>query len=175
MVDLTLHEDAAVRGEQGDTLIEVLLTVVIVAIAFAALMGALVSAISGSTEHRSLSVDDTLLKSVAESAKNQIETGPGAQFTTCASQSPNHYTINYTMPTASAQFNPSNYKIVGYTAPVAPATTGTVTLSPQPWNGSTGWNAAGSGCASIQLITVSVIGPDSGTQQLSFVVRQANP
>lgn len=61
------------RGERGDTLIEVLVTVVIVGLAAAAILGALLLSISSSTEHRDLATDDTLAKSALEAVKQQVE------------------------------------------------------------------------------------------------------
>jgi type II secretory pathway pseudopilin PulG len=60
-------------GENGDTLIEVLLAIVIIAIAVTAVLGGLVTSITSSAEQRSLAANDTLTKSFAETAKDQIE------------------------------------------------------------------------------------------------------
>jgi len=76
--------------ERGETLIEVLVTIVIVATAAAALIGALVTSASSSGEHRTLAQEEVALKSYADSAKQQIELVPpspsGQQplYQTCA-------------------------------------------------------------------------------------------
>lgn len=74
------------RSEAGDTLIEVLLAVVILALSVSALLGALVTSISSSAEHRSLADLDTVLKSNAESVKYEVElqSGGSAWFSDCA-------------------------------------------------------------------------------------------
>ena len=62
-----------VGTEAGDTLIEILITIVIISLAAVALLGALTTSITGSSEHSSLASIDTLLRSYAESAKEQIQ------------------------------------------------------------------------------------------------------
>jgi Tfp pilus assembly protein PilV len=73
-----------VPSEDGDTLIEVLLAVVILGLSVVALLGALVTSITSSSEHRSLASDDTVLRSFAEAAKYEIQMQPGALFVDCA-------------------------------------------------------------------------------------------
>jgi type II secretory pathway pseudopilin PulG len=63
----------AADTEAGDTLIEILITIVIISLAAVALLGALTTSITGSSEHSSLASIDTLLRSYAESAKEQIQ------------------------------------------------------------------------------------------------------
>src|ERR1700730_2918378 len=71
--------------ESGDTLVEVLIAVVIIAIAASALLGALVTSISGSRSQRSLAVDDAVLKSFAEATKAQVELQSSSLYAPCAS------------------------------------------------------------------------------------------
>lgn len=59
--------------DRGDTLVEVLVTVVIVGLAAAAILGTLLISISSSTQHRYLANDDTLARSAIESIKQQVE------------------------------------------------------------------------------------------------------
>jgi hypothetical protein len=71
------HEGVDISGsERGDTLIEVLIAVVIIALAVVPLLGALVTSLTGSAEHRSLAAIDTVLKSFAEAAKYDIQLQP---------------------------------------------------------------------------------------------------
>jgi type II secretory pathway pseudopilin PulG len=79
------------RGsDRGDTLVEVLLATLIIAITVSALLGALIQSIGGSVEHRSLATVDTVLRSFAESAKYDIQLQPvvpgvsSPLFTECA-------------------------------------------------------------------------------------------
>lgn len=64
------------RDERGDSLIEVLFAVVIIALAAGPLIGALLESIAASAEHRGLATADTLLKSFAETAVSEIQTSP---------------------------------------------------------------------------------------------------
>jgi type II secretory pathway pseudopilin PulG len=138
------------RSEDGDTLIEVLFALVIIALSVSALLGALITAVATSGEHRSLSVEDTLLRSYAETAEYQIQvqSTPVPLFTQCASS----YPVTYSMPPGSAGYSVS---ITGI----------------QYWNGSGFDSSCGANDKKgVQLITVSSTGPGA-TQTLSFVVR----
>ena len=72
--------------DAGDTLVEVLLALLIISLCVVALMTGLVTSISGSATHRSLSSIDTVLKSYAETITSQVElqTTPAPLFTQCA-------------------------------------------------------------------------------------------
>jgi len=72
------------RSEAGDTLIEVLVAVVILAFCVVGLLGALTTSITSSSEHRSLASDDTVLRSFAEAAKYDIQFSPGYLYQNCA-------------------------------------------------------------------------------------------
>jgi len=73
-----------IRSEAGDTLIEVLVAVVVLAFCVVGLLGALTTSITSSSEHRSLASDDTVLRSFAEAAKYDIQLAPGALYQNCA-------------------------------------------------------------------------------------------
>jgi type II secretory pathway pseudopilin PulG len=64
------------RGDRGDSLIEVLFAVVIIALAAGPLIGALLESIAASAEHRGLATTGTLLESFAETAVSEIQTSP---------------------------------------------------------------------------------------------------
>lgn len=93
---------AHLSSEVGDTLIEVLIALVLIALAIVPLLEALTASVTSSAEHRELSVNDTMVKSLANQAIYSIEfnlTSPGA-FQPCASVS--HYSngnIGWTDPT----------------------------------------------------------------------------
>lgn len=74
-------------GEGGDTLIEVLIAVVIIAIASIALIGGLTTSITSSAEHRSLATLDTVLKNFAEAAKYEIQEQPTPLYSACPTNS----------------------------------------------------------------------------------------
>ncbi len=95
------------EADRGDTLVELLIAMVILAITVAALLGALIASTAGSVEHRSLTSLDSILKSFADSAKYEIQmqplvsapNGSGPQFVECATT--NTYQILST-PTPSS-------------------------------------------------------------------------
>ena len=64
------------RDDRGDTLIEVLFAVVIIALAAGPLIGALLESIAASAEHQGLATTGTLLESFAETAVSEIQTSP---------------------------------------------------------------------------------------------------
>lgn len=83
--------------ERGDTLIEVLVTVVIVGMTAAAILGTLLISISSSTQHRYLANDDTLARSAIEAIKQQVELpqSPTNDFVDCSTSiTPNQATGN---------------------------------------------------------------------------------
>ncbi len=74
------------RRDAGDTLIEVLIALIILALSVSAILGMLVTAITTTSEYRSLATDNTVLKSFAEAAKYEIQLGPNttSSFQYCA-------------------------------------------------------------------------------------------
>lgn len=143
-------------SEGGDTLIELLIAVVIISFTSVALLGSLVAAITGSTEHRALSVEETILKSSAETLKNEIQQQD--HFVECEGPAGPDYT-GY-LPAATS----------GYTTP---------SIEIEWWNNVTGafdpasGSCLGSDKSGIQLITLSVnaINPGTTPESLAFVVR----
>jgi type II secretory pathway pseudopilin PulG len=83
-------------SEAGETLIEILVTLTIVSIAVATLLGGLMTSTMTSATHRNITTLDGVLRSFVESARNSIETQPsngtsGPLFTACAT--PSSYTV----------------------------------------------------------------------------------
>lgn len=64
------------RGDRGESLIEVIIAVTIIALAVGPLLGALVEALNSSAEGRSLATIDTVLKGFAETATSKIQQSP---------------------------------------------------------------------------------------------------
>ena len=64
------------RDDRGDSLIEVLLAVVIIALAAGPLIGTLLESIAASAEHRGFATTGTLLESFSETAASEIQTSP---------------------------------------------------------------------------------------------------
>lgn len=103
------------HSESGDTLIEILISLVIIALAVVALLAALTTSITSSTEHREIAVNDTMLKSLANQATYSIEfntSSPGV-FQACAA--PSHYSntnIGWTDPSQYPGYHASITQVV---------------------------------------------------------------
>ena len=141
--------------ERGDTLIEVLVAIVVIGITIVAVLGALVSGVGASAQHRNLAVDDTLLKSYADTAKLQIEPpdNPAVQplFQPCAQPDDYQGSVSFTVPTSDS----------GYTVGIT---------SVQYWDSPTG-TFSGACPADLQLLGITATAPGGATQQLSIIVR----
>jgi prepilin-type N-terminal cleavage/methylation domain-containing protein len=88
----------SLEDEAGFSLAEVLVTVVIVGIAFAAILGGMVTSIVVSDVHRKQASSDALARSAAEALKDQA-----VAYVNCAA--PNDY--NAALPPAPAGYNVS--------------------------------------------------------------------
>ena len=146
------------RPDNGETLVEVLVAVTIIGIAAVALLGALVTSWSSSSEHRGFASMDTVARSFAEASTYEIEQQSSPWFTNCATVSGMSYSGNAVLYSPPA----------GYS----------VTFSSiQYWNSSTQqFDPAGSPCGSndqsgFQLLTIQVTGPNAAGDMLSFGVR----
>jgi type II secretory pathway pseudopilin PulG len=145
----------ATRSEEGDTLIEVLIALVIISIAVTGLLGALITSITTSGEHRSLSVEDTVLRSYAEAYENQIQFQSPPLFRECSTAS-EYMAAGLKSPTTPAQYN------VSFTVQYG-NTTGS----------SFDQTCGASDKTGVQLITLNAQGPGA-IQTLAFVVRNPN-
>ncbi|HZU46527.1 MAG TPA: prepilin-type N-terminal cleavage/methylation domain-containing protein, partial [Mycobacterium sp.] len=98
------------RSEAGDTLIEILIAIVIIAITASAVLGVLVESASASGRHRILVTLDGVLKSFAESAKYDIQYKPvSSEFRDCAIVGP--------ASAGGPPSNPATYTILGSPTP----------------------------------------------------------
>jgi type II secretory pathway pseudopilin PulG len=75
------------RSESGDTLIEVLLTIMVLGLASVAVLLALATTISGSAEHRNLTTMDTVLRTAAEQVISEAQQASSTQFGNCPTTS----------------------------------------------------------------------------------------
>ena len=83
-VKTSIRAERPPRSEDGDTLIEVLLAIVVLGLASVALLMAFATSISASAEHRSLTTFDTVLRTASEEAISQIQNQqPNSLFGTC--------------------------------------------------------------------------------------------
>lgn len=148
-----------VREEAGDTLVELLIAVVIIALSVTALLGALITSLTSSAEHRSLANLDTVVKGFAESAKYQIELQPsGSWFTDCASVSGMAYNGN-AVPYTPPQGYTVGFTEIGY------------------WNSSSdkfdqGTCGAGDHTG-YQMLTITAAAPSGVSETISFGVRSS--
>ena len=143
-------------GDAGESLIEVLLSIALMGIGFAAVLGAMQLGLTGSEVHRSQATSETVMLSAVERVKAASTT-----YEPCAVANDSHY-----LPQAQSAV-PSGWAAATVSIP-----------SVQYWNG-TGFQSGG--CAAleaiapilrIQLITVQVTSPNGdATESMSFVKR----
>lgn len=138
------------RSVAGDTLLEVLIAMTILALAAVAIMTSFASAIGASAEQSHLSQINTILKSYAEVATADIQDNSAALYSSCATAS------YYTSKLTSLPSVPSGYSVA--------------ITSVTYWNGSSFSSSCTSGSTEPQLITIKVTGPSSTTGTLSFAV-----
>ena len=74
----------ATRDERGDTLVELLMTLVVLGLAGVALVAAFSTSILASGEHRQLANVDAVMRSAAESATAQLQQQPAPLYKSCA-------------------------------------------------------------------------------------------
>lgn len=162
-------------SENGDTLIEVLMALLVLGLAGVALIGAFTTVIGASSEHRTLSTNDVVLKDFAESATYQIQLQQPAPlylpfFLPCA-------TLTGTATNASPNMTYSN-GVTSHTISFTPPMNYSVQVTQVQilFNNTTFQTTTtfpSSGCDSTQdwpqLITATATGP-KGSASLSFVV-----
>lgn len=142
----------------GETLIELVLAVAIIAITAVALIGSVLTGISASSEHRTLADGDAIIRSFADAAAQQIQRQTPALWQGCAT--------SYTLDNSKLPSVPTGYQ-VGFDFNAAP-----IKYWISAGSGGT-WSA--SNCPSNsapQLITVVMTPPTQIQETLSFVVRK---
>ena len=181
--------------DRGDTLVEVLVTVVIVGLAAVAILGTLLISISSSTQHRYLANDDTLARSAIEAIKQQVELqqSSSSAFVDCSSATS---TTAPPHPTGNPQVILSDWTATGtyhITLPSIPAgysgfSANSVQISKvQCFNASSGGldstcyatptagpppgNTCTSDTSGILAVTVTVTDPSGYALSLSTLVR----
>jgi Tfp pilus assembly protein PilV len=150
------------RDESGDTLIEVLLTMMVVGTAATALIMAFSTAIAASAEHRNLASTDTVLRSVSENVI-ALFNGATSVFASCATPTPipngpnngynNNSAVQAQLETATNPFN--------YTASITDV---------QYWSGAGFSPSCPPGSTAPQQITLTVNGPQDAFGSVQFVV-----
>lgn len=94
-----------VHDDCGDTLVEILITVMVVSITSIALLMGFSTSISGSAAHRTLVSNDVVLRTVSQGVYAQVEQQVDPLYQACATA--------YGTPTASTQFSaPLGYQVM---------------------------------------------------------------
>jgi type II secretory pathway pseudopilin PulG len=107
------------RRDAGDTLVEVLISLVVLSLAVVALLGGLMSSTSASATHRNIANLDSILQSLAESARYQIQTQPedgtqGPLFQACPSSASPYPIVSDPYPDAAAPSMPIAVFVTGF-------------------------------------------------------------
>ena len=171
------------NSESGDTLVEILIALLVVALTATALLGAFATSISASGKQRGLATNDTVLKSYVESAIFQIQNQPFNAalntfpiFAGCGTASATYYTSGIATGLGAngvTLYSPPT----GYTASIstvqfwdpAPSPPG----SPPAWMDISSCSAGSSTSLNPQQLTATVTAPNGTTASLQFVV--SNP
>lgn len=180
------HGDAIARSsDAGDTLVEVLITLIVVSLCGLALLTAFTTTISGSAQHRSLAANDIVLRTVAESAFSQIQQegqNPPYSYAPCATSYPSA-TPNWSAASGfTASITSIQYWSSGAWAPSPPSDCSTsyppqlITMQVQNFNGTTDSttfvvdgresSVASSGALSVTNVNPSSLGQGALLQNL---------
>lgn len=140
--------------DAGDTLVEVLITIIILSVTGLALLEAFSATITGSAQYRSLAGNDVVLRAAAESAYSLIAQQPGPAYSVCATAA------DYNA--VGGNFGaPSNFT----------ATIWTVLY----WDSTLGdWTSTVPACTADftpQQITMKVTNPNGSSETTTFVVN----
>ena len=142
------------RSDSGDTLVEILITILIVSVTGLALMQAFTSTISGSAQDRSLAANDLVLRAAAESAFSLIEQQSSPAYSACATAS------TYNQAAGTPAYGATN----GYSASI---------VTVQYWTGIAWSSNPPTDCTTPipQLITMTVTNANGTTETTNFVVN----
>lgn len=145
--EIATGQDSDEHSEAGDTLLEVLATLVIASLCVVAFLTAFSTSISASAEHRTIVSLDAVVRAVSERATSQIQQQANPMFVPCAT--------------------PSSYRSVNLGAPSGYSATIT---SVQYWDGTTFGSSCAAGSGTPQLISITVTGPIGTSSSISFAV-----
>jgi uncharacterized repeat protein (TIGR01451 family) len=139
--------------ERGDTLLEILMTLIVLSIAVVALIVTFETGISASVDHRNLASNDVVLRQVEEQAFYQIQQQPTPLFTSCATNASNG-------PYSGITYNnlPS-----GYSVTLNSIQYWDTTASPAQFDGTCAVNSP-------QLISLTLGAPNGSIANTTFVV-----
>ncbi len=169
--------------EDGDTLLEILIALLVISVTVVALLTGYVSSIGGSATHQNLTEIDVMLRDVAESATYQIQQGGvnAPLFVPCAMVSGFAATSSLGAASNTLYYGPlSGYPASEPTIDVSNLIPAGYSLSLngsmaiQYWNASKipSWTSAcpNSSGNQVQLITLTGYGPHGTSDSLQFAV-----
>jgi len=156
--DIAQRCSAHRRSDAGDTLVEVLITIIILSVTGLALLEGFTTTLTGSAQYQSLAGNDVVLRAAAESAFSMIEQQAVPAYSPCAV--------------------PKTYNDLAGTPPYGAPSGYTATITAVGyWNGTdfTGPQPACNASPAPQLITMVVTkASNSTTEQTQFVVNNLN-
>lgn len=142
------------RGDAGESLVELLVSISVIGIAVTALLGAIGTAVDSSRQHQDTARGQAILRSWAETLSRPQDSGSGYTYTSCATP---------------AAFPPASGSVT------VPAGWSAAVTSVQWWNGTT-WSTASCDDGGLQKLRLTVTSPATvwpGTaQSLDVVVRR---
>ena len=148
MIKLIKRLAVDARSERGDTLVEVMMTVAILAVAFVGILAGLATAIRLSGIHRGQANADVVLTSAAESVKNQTYIACPVVIVT--------------------SYNPTS----GVTLPSGWSSSNVTITAVQKWNG-TAFQASCPGTdQGLELVTITATTPDGKSTESIDVLKR---
>jgi hypothetical protein len=171
--ELRAHSDA----ESGDTLVEVLIALTVIALTVTALLAAFATAVTASGEQSGLALTDTVLKSYVEAANFQIENQPYSSanntypiFAACGTASTSYYDSGIGSGVGNNNV-PLYTPPAGYSAHITDLQYWSTTTSPPSFLSTC--TPGSSSALNPQQLTATVTAPNGTQGTLTFVV--SNP
>jgi type II secretory pathway pseudopilin PulG len=147
------------RSEEGDTLIEVLVTLIILSGCAVALLITFGTSIAASVDHRNLAVNDTVLRNLDQTAFYQLDQQPSPLFAPC--------TVGASGTATTTAYSPGGTNAITFTPPTQYSVAiGTV----QFWNGVNFVSTCPAPNAP-QLVTLTVNNPNGSIATTQTVVE----
>lgn len=149
------------HAEDGFSLVELLVTIVIVGVTFSALLGGLITTITVSSLHRKQATADSVARSAAEWIKDSVQT----QYANCAGVG----TYSF-----SGLSKPTGYSVAIHGVEYWDGS-GPVAGTPYSLDSHLGPSCPGSGDKGIQRITIDVMSTDGQVSESVQVVKRVVP
>ena len=146
--------------EDGDTLIEVLLALVVMGITVLAILAAFMTSLSSSSTLRTMSINDSMLRTVSEQVIAQFQ--QGTVYQPCPASSSTSLVADYTSALSSALTIPTPYSTTGYSAAITAV---------NYWNGADFSSTCTAGSTVPEQLTVTVTGPNNLSVSSTFTVE----